>query len=75
MRQKIRGFAHQEYNDAGFLDAIDLGAVVRSGKDLFGRPGYVWALTNGQDIPVWFREQESLRHLFFQTESTAISHD
>ena len=75
VRQKIRGFAHQEYNDAGFLDAIDLGAVVRSGKDLFGRPGYVWALTDGQDIPVWFREQESLRHLFFQTESTAISHD
>ena len=73
VRQKIRGFAHQEYNDADFLGAIDLPSVVRSGKDLFGRAGYTWALTDGHDIPAWFREQASLQHLFFQTEEAVAS--
>ena len=66
IRQKIAGFAHQEFNDGEFLNRIDLQAMVQGGRDLFGRAGYVWGLTAHEDVPAWFGAQQRMQHLFFQ---------
>lgn len=42
VRRKLRNFAHQEYNDERFIEAIDIDRIVASEADLYGRPGYVW---------------------------------
>ena len=42
VREKIRAFSHQEFNRPEILDAIDVNAMLASGRDLFGRPGFVW---------------------------------
>lgn len=64
VRDKIRGFAHQEYNDPDFLAAIDVHAMVRSGRDLYGRSGYGWAIEEGQ-APSWLATSTELARLFF----------
>ncbi|HEX7868391.1 MAG TPA: DUF5672 family protein [Variovorax sp.] len=64
VRAKIKGFAHQEYNAGAFLDAIDIPALLGSGRDLYGRPGYVWRLVDKGEAPRWMRDQPGLTRLF-----------
>lgn len=64
VQRKIRGFAHQEYNNADFLQGMDLKAIVRSGRDIYGREGYRWSSEAKDDAPVWLQEQVHLAHLF-----------
>lgn len=64
VRAKIRGFAHQEYNSREFLDAVDIPALLASGRDLYGRPGYVWRLVDKAEAPGWMRESPELARLF-----------
>lgn len=42
VRSKVRNFAHQEYNNDDFVEAINIDRIVASGADLYGRPGYAW---------------------------------
>lgn len=42
VREKIRAFSHQEFNTPEILEAVDVDALVASGRDLFGRPGFAW---------------------------------
>ncbi|QXZ09997.1 hypothetical protein KUF54_01625 [Comamonas sp. Y33R10-2] len=65
IRQKIAGFAHQEYNDAEFLSRIDLKSMVTSGQDLYDREGYVWALVAADEAPARLSESPALSSLFF----------
>ncbi|WP_418119419.1 DUF5672 family protein [Variovorax sp. 350MFTsu5.1] len=64
VRAKIRGFAHQEYNSQAFLDAIDIPALLASGRDLYDRPGYAWRVVDKVQAPRWMREQADLARLF-----------
>jgi len=64
VRAKIRGFAHQEYNSQAFLDAIDIPALLASGRDLYDRPGYAWRVVDKAQAPRWMREQADLAQLF-----------
>jgi SAM-dependent methyltransferase len=64
VRAKIRGFAHQEYNAPAFLDAIDIPALLASGKDLYGRAGYAWRVVGRDEAPQWLASQPALAHLF-----------
>lgn len=64
VRAKIRGFAHQEYNAAAFLEAIDIPALLASGRDLYGRPGYVWRVVDKAEAPRWLAAEPGLAHLF-----------
>ena len=64
VRAKIRGFAHQEYNSQAFLDAIDIPALLASGRDLYDRPGYAWRVVDKAQAPRWMREQADLARLF-----------
>jgi len=43
VRNKIRNFAHQEFNTPEYIDQVDIEAFIRSGRDLYNRPGYKWA--------------------------------
>jgi hypothetical protein len=49
--EKIRSFSHQEFNDEAFLTTIDIGRLVTRSGDLFGRPGYEWAIVIERDLP------------------------
>lgn len=62
VRQKIRGFAHQEYRE--LADAIDLTRLVTDGLDLYRRAGYQWALVDAAQAPAWLRAEPSMQHLF-----------
>lgn len=64
VRAKIQGFAHQEYNVPEFLAAIDIPAMLASGKDLYGRPGYAWQVVGRSEAPQWLSSQAELAHLF-----------
>jgi hypothetical protein len=64
VRAKIRGFAHQEYNAAEFLEAIDIPALLVSGRDLYDRPGYVWRVVEKGEAPRWLASQPTLARLF-----------
>lgn len=68
IRQKIRAFSHQEYNDAAFLAGIDLQALMAAGGDLYGRPGYRWQVVSPDEAPQWLRQQQGLRHLFLDPQ-------
>ncbi len=64
VRAKIRGFAHQEYNRPELLDALDIPALLASGRDLYDRPGYAWQLVGREEAPRWLASQPELAHLF-----------
>nr|WP_233101727.1 DUF5672 family protein [Variovorax sp. IB41] len=64
VRAKIRGFAHQEHNAPEFLAAIDIAALLVSGKDLYDRPGYAWRVVGRDEAPQWLASQPALAHLF-----------
>jgi len=71
VRAKIRGFAHQEYNAPEFLAAIDIPALLASGRDLYGRPGYAWRVVGRDEAPAWLAGQPGLSHLFAPAPSGA----
>ena len=65
IQRKLAAFSHQEYNNATFLDSIDIERTVREGRDLFGRPGYCWELVPNPDLPEWLQQNRwPMRHLF-----------
>ena len=64
VRAKIQGFAHQEHNAPEFLAAIDIPALMASGRDLYGRPGYVWRVVDRAEAPPWLASRTELAHLF-----------
>ncbi len=65
IRRKIAAFSHQEFNNEAFLNRIDIAAMLREGRDLFERPGFVWKLLPDTDLPVWLRRNRPrLQHLF-----------
>lgn len=64
VRAKISGFAHQEYNAPGFLDSIDISALMAAGSDLYGRPGYVWRVVDRAEAPRWLAGEPALARLF-----------
>jgi hypothetical protein len=64
VRAKIRSFAHQEYNAPAFLDAIDIPALLASGGDLYGRPGYVWRVVDKGEAPRWMAAEPAFARLF-----------
>ena len=68
VRAKIRGFAHQEYNRPELLEALDIPALLASGRDLYGRPGYVWRLVGREEAPRWLAAQPTLARLFAPRE-------
>nr|WP_282187709.1 hypothetical protein [Azospirillum sp. TSO22-1] len=49
VQRKLRNFAHQEYNDERFIEAIDIDRIVASGADLYGRAGYAWTTVQADD--------------------------
>jgi hypothetical protein len=67
VRAKIRAFAHQEYNSAEFLGAIDIPALLASGKDLYDRPGYVWRLVGRDERAAVAGGPAGMAHLFAAT--------
>jgi SAM-dependent methyltransferase len=71
VRAKVRGFAHQEYNAPEFLAAIDIPALLASGKDLYDRPGYAWRVVGRDEAPQWLASQPALAHLFAVPSSDA----
>lgn len=60
---KIRNFAHQEFNRPEFLDTIDIDALIAARRDLFGRAGFAWAVVTLDDyFPAHVRaERERFR--------------
>lgn len=71
IRQKIAGFAHQEYNDAEFLAGVDVGAIIASGMDLYRRSGYLWEVVNESEAPAWMRSQKKMHSLFACADTSA----
>ena len=43
VRNKIKNFAHQEFNTPDYINQIDVEAFIQSGRDIYNRPGYKWA--------------------------------
>jgi hypothetical protein len=69
VREKIRTFAHQEFNNETFLSTIDVASTIARGSDLFGRP-YRWAIDNSSDFPRWLTENlEERRRLSWPPQS------
>jgi len=65
IRRKVAAFSHQEFNNESFLGEINIAAMVREGRDLFNRPGFVWKLIPDHDLPAWLRQnRKHFRHLF-----------
>lgn len=56
VKRKISSFSHQELNTDAVLSAINIPALVRRGADLYNRPGYEWALTDGSELPQWLQD-------------------
>lgn len=46
---KIRNFSHQEFNNHSFLSSINVEEIMRQGRDLFNRSGYVWKIVPVDD--------------------------
>jgi len=42
---KIKTFAHQEFNNEQILGSLDIPKFLASGVDLYNRPGYLWEVT------------------------------
>ena len=57
IKSKIAAFSHQEHNTPAFLESIDLTEIVRSRRDLYGRPGFVWEVVSPVDLPVHVRSR------------------
>lgn len=58
VRNKIRNFSHQEYNEADFLERIDVEAILRSEGDLYGRAKAKWFIADRPvAVPHLVREQ------------------
>ena len=52
IRKKIRAFSHQEFNRPDVLGGIDISQILKTGQDLFDRPGYKWELREiSNDLP------------------------
>jgi hypothetical protein len=65
IQRKLAAFSHQEYNNASFVDNIDIEKTVREGRDLFNRPGFRWELVPNPDLPEWLQQNRwPMRHLF-----------
>ena len=64
IRKKIASFSHQEYNNEAMLASIDLSAMIKSGRDLYGRTGYEWVKVSREDAPAWMIANEKLSWLF-----------
>jgi hypothetical protein len=71
IRQKIAAFSHQEFNNEAFLRGIDIAAMLRDGRDLFERPGFVWKLLPDTDLPAWLRQNRSRLQRMFHPASFA----
>ena len=68
IRRKIADFSHQEFNNAQFLDKIDIHRIVREERDFFDRPGYEWRLLPASDLPQWLlQNRRQLRQFFHPT--------
>ncbi|KZZ95145.1 glycosyl transferase family 17 protein [Ascosphaera apis ARSEF 7405] len=65
MKTKIRSYSHQEFNRPEFLDSDKLVERVRTGMDLFDRPGQIYdRVDNNTDVPSFLKKnQERFRHL------------
>jgi hypothetical protein len=55
IRKKIAAFSHQEFNTPEFINAIDVATTIQNRGDLFGRPGFVWAITSEDELPLHVR--------------------
>ena len=59
IKNKIRNFSHQEYNNANYLDEKEIQKCLENGKDLFGRMGedceYVSILENPNLPPLYYK--------------------
>ena len=42
---KIKTFAHQEFNNDDILGSLDIQKFLENGQDLYNRPGYKWEVT------------------------------
>ncbi len=70
VKRKIAAFSHQELNTDMVLSRINISSFVRRGADLYNRPGYQWALTDGSDLPQWLLDnRQHLQTLFCIIES------
>jgi len=58
IKNKIRNFSHQEFNNPELLDKIDPFAMVQQSKDLLGRDWISWKLESLQevDLPDYVRQ-------------------
>jgi len=66
IRKKIAAFSHQELNTDAVLKSIDVRSFVTRGADLYNRPGYVWGLTDGAELPQWVKNnRQQLRDLVY----------
>ena len=64
-RRKIAAFSHQEFNDEVFLSSIDILGLVQRREDMFGRPGFCWAVVDPCELPAWVQaNRESIARLF-----------
>ena len=65
---KIRTFAHQEFNNEEILGNLDIQKFLDEGRDLYGRPGYKWAVTPLTDFfpKTIVENQSAYAHLIAQ---------
>ncbi|PGH09556.1 beta-1,4-mannosyl-glycoprotein beta-1,4-N-acetylglucosaminyltransferase [Blastomyces parvus] len=67
MQTKIVSFSHTEYNRPEFTNKEHLVEVVRTGKDLFNRPGEVYERVQANlDVPAYLKgeaEKERFRYM------------
>jgi len=64
--KKIHSTAHQEFNKEKNTDPKEILALIRSGKDIFGRGDRFFGVPIDDDYPCYIREnQEKFNHLIF----------
>jgi beta-1,4-mannosyl-glycoprotein beta-1,4-N-acetylglucosaminyltransferase len=44
VKNKIRNFSHQEYNNSEFLESINISSIIKSHIDLYGRSTSKWSV-------------------------------
>ena len=75
MRNKIRNVSHQELNWSDILQALDVDAIIREGRDLFLREGHVWGIVPAKDwMPSFVLDNvDRFEHLIADCDSSAGS--
>ena len=75
--EKIKGYAHQEYNTPAILDRSRIEGLIKEGKDVFGRDGVQYFLIEiDESYPKYLRDNlEKFKHLVFKKDEVKVASD